>query len=245
MADQNVYDDPVFFANYKKLRASEGSANACVEQPAMFSLCPPAAGLSVLDLGCGSGETCRAFAEMGAARVVGLDLSENMLADARRQTQAQNVSYVQMSMSDLSPLHDTFDLVVSSLAVHYVADFARFAREVYGLLNPGGVFVFSQEHPLTTAPKDGGRWVRDWRGRIRHWALSDYAEPGMRKTRWFVDGVEKYHRPFSAVINALVSAGFSVEKVAEPMPDADMVRRFPKYAKYRHKPDFLLMRVKK
>ena len=142
MADQNVYDDPVFFANYKKLRASEGSANACVEQPAMFSLCPPAAGLSVLDLGCGSGETCRAFAEMGAARVVGLDLSENMLADARRQTQAQNVSYVQMSMSDLSPLHDTFDLVVSSLAVHYVADFARFAREVYGLLNPGGVFVF-------------------------------------------------------------------------------------------------------
>lgn len=142
MADQNVYDDPVFFANYKKLRENEGSANACVEQPAMFSLCPPAAGLSVLDLGCGSGEACRAFAEMGAARVVGLDLSENMLAEARRQTQAENVSYVQMSMSDLSTLHDTFDLVVSSLAVHYVADFERFAREVYDLLNPGGVFVF-------------------------------------------------------------------------------------------------------
>lgn len=41
------------------------------------------------------------------------------------------------------------------------------------------------------------------------------------------------------------SADFSVEKVAEPMPDAATVRRFPKYAKYRHKPDFLLMRVKK
>lgn len=84
MADQNVYDDPVFFANYKKLRENEGSANACVEQPAMFSLCPPVAGLSVLDLGCGSGEACRAFAEMGAARVVGLDLSENMLAGLAR-----------------------------------------------------------------------------------------------------------------------------------------------------------------
>ena len=109
-----------------------------------------------------------------------------------------------------------FDVVFSSLALHYIEDLGLFAKNVYSLLNDGGYFIFSQEHPLTTAPIAGASWSRDPEGNVLHYNLTDYARSGKRSTRWIVDGVEKYHRTFSEIINALVTAGFTIEKMLEP-----------------------------
>jgi len=80
--------------------------------------------------------------------------------------------------------------------------------------------------------------------RIYH-NLSDYARTGRRKTVWIVDGVIKYHRTFSDVVNALTTNGFIVEKVLEPVPDTETVKRLPYFADELHKPNFLLIRAKK
>jgi predicted TPR repeat methyltransferase len=48
-------------------------------------------------------------------------------------------------MSDLSCIDERFDVVFSSLAVHYIKDFNSFIAGVYGLLVDGGIFMFSQE----------------------------------------------------------------------------------------------------
>ena len=69
MSDQNIYDNPAFFAGYTALRDKESNLNNLLEQPAMADLLPNLAGKSVLDLGCGCGGSCRDFVRRGAARV--------------------------------------------------------------------------------------------------------------------------------------------------------------------------------
>ncbi|MBR3082928.1 MAG: class I SAM-dependent methyltransferase, partial [Clostridiales bacterium] len=79
MAEQNIFDNETFFENYQKLREREVNANNLFEIPERFKLLPDLKGLRILDLGCGSGEHCREYIEMGAKTVTGLDISEKML----------------------------------------------------------------------------------------------------------------------------------------------------------------------
>jgi 2-polyprenyl-3-methyl-5-hydroxy-6-metoxy-1,4-benzoquinol methylase len=80
---QNIYDHPEFFENYSRLRRSvEGLAGA-PEWPALRALLPDLRGLQVVDLGCGFGWFCRWAREQGAARVLGIDVSDRMLVEWR------------------------------------------------------------------------------------------------------------------------------------------------------------------
>ena len=245
MSRQNVYDDERFFEGYARLQKNSDSANNLEEKPVLFSLLGSIQGKSVLDMGCGYGENCRAFSEEGALRVLGIDISKKMLAVARKENGTERIDYRRLTIEEVSSLNETFDVVVSSLAVHYVEDFGKLARDVYALLNDGGLFVFSQEHPLTTAPLDGAQWVRDEEGQVDHYRLTDYARSGKRSVSWIVDGVIKYHRSFSELINSLTAAGFRIEEMKEPVPSPEMMRRFPYMAKDIHKPNFLFLKARK
>ena len=242
---QNIYDDPAFFDGYRKLRERPDNANDLFETPALFSLLADLSGAAVLDLGCGMGDHCAEYARRGAARVLGVDISERMLAAAREKNAYPRIEYRRLAMEELSALEGPFDAVASSLAIHYVADFAALARDVHRLLRPGGVFVFSQEHPLTSCYSGGERWTKDADGNKICANIARYSVDGERDSTWFVDGVKKYHRTFSTLINALVDAGFRVERLLEPVPDADMARRYPRHRDLLHKPDFLLVRARR
>ncbi len=245
MSDQNIFDNERFFEGYKKIRENPLSANEIVEKPALFSLCPDLMGKSVLDLGCGYGENCQEFSKMGAKKVVGLDVSKKMIQVASHETSYNNVIYLNISMSDLSSVEGKFDVVVSSLAVHFIQDFNKLLYEIQGLLNDGGLFIFSQEHPLTTALTKDNNWSKDENGDILHYNLSDYSLEGERKTSWIVKDVIKYHRTLSAILNALVNNGYIIERVLEPIPDQTIMKKHPSYRRYYHKPDFLFIRVRK
>lgn len=242
---QNIYDNEEFFDGYHRLRENKQSANEVMEKPALRSLYPDLTGTAVLDLGCGYGENCAEFLTKGAARVVGVDISERMLAVAEAEHGGEGIEFIRGDMSDLSFLTGSFDVVFSSLAVHYVKDFARLAREVAGLLSPGGCFIFSQEHPMTTAPKAGASWTRGDGGDVLHYNLADYGRGGVRHVRWIVDGVIKYHRTFSDIINALTDAGLRVDRMVEPTPTPELILTDKRWEKVYHKPDFLLIRASK
>ncbi|MGH8430161.1 MAG: class I SAM-dependent methyltransferase, partial [Solimonas sp.] len=83
---QNIYDDDAFFAGYSKLPRSVDGLDAAPEWPALQAMLPALEGRHVIDLGCGFGWFCRLAREAGAAHVLGLDVSENMLARARETT---------------------------------------------------------------------------------------------------------------------------------------------------------------
>jgi len=148
-------------------------------------------------------------------------------------------------METLSWPGERFDLAVSSMALHYVADYAGLVRRIASWLSPGGVFVFSTEHPVYLSRATDEGWVRSESGEPLYWALSRYGEEGLRRERWFVDGVEKHHRMVSTLLNGLADAGFVVERVLEPLPDAEMLERHPEWVSEGHRPFCLLVRARK
>ncbi len=245
MKEQNIYDDPTFFEGYKKLRENQASANTLVERPAIFSLCPNVCGKRVLDLGCGYGENCAEFSDLGASCVVGVDLSQKMIDAARAKNLRENVSFIHMSMNDLDRMQGQFDLVVSSLAFHYIEAFDQLLANIHALLCENGLLVFSQEHPLTTAQTGDIYWTKTPQGKVQHYNLTSYANEGERHVEWIVQDVVKYHRTFSTIVNALVQAGFEIEAMQEPIPSEAQRKAYPWTEKCIHKPDFLLVRARK
>ena len=86
MSNQNIYNDPSFFEGYSQLRWGETGLNKVMEEPAIRSLMPDLTGKRVLDLGCGFGHVARYARQMGAAEVLGLDISDRMIEAAREAT---------------------------------------------------------------------------------------------------------------------------------------------------------------
>ena len=245
MSQQNIFDNEIFFSGYKKIREREGNANDLFEIPALLSLMPDLEGKRVLDLGCGYGEHCKMFVARGAERVVGIDISHKMLDVAQRENSDPKIEYVNMPIEEISRIDTCFDVVVSSLAFHYIEDFDSLVKSVYALLADGGVFLFSQEHPLVTAHSGGDRWTKNESGEKLYMNLSNYCLEGVRETAWFIDNIKIYHRTFSSIINTLVGAGFAIEQMIEPIPNEELLKKYPEQRDLFHKPDFLLLRVKK
>ena len=246
MSTQNIYDNDTFFEGYKALRAGESNYNDLLEQPAMAKMLPALTGKTVLDLGCGYGHNCIDFVHRGAKRVVGIDISEKMLAVAKSESAHEKIEYLNMSMTDIAALDETFDFIYSSLAFHYVKDFDSFAKTMFAVLNNGGRLLFSQEHPIITATVDGnGHFNKDENGNRVSYTFSDYNKPGERKVHWYVDGVIKYHRTFSDVINVLAKAGFVIEEICEPTLEDWAVEKLPTIVKEYIKPNFLIVKARK
>lgn len=242
---QNVFDNELFFNEYKRLRDKEDCANLIEEKPFLFSLLPDMTEKTILDLGCGYGENCMKFIKLGAEKVIGIDISEKMLDVARNENCHENIEYKNMSMEEISGITQKFDIVISSLAIHYVRDFNKLAADVYGLLNDGGLFIFSQEHPLNTAPIDDFGWCRDENHNILHFKLRDYNLSGERVITWVIDGVVKYHRKFDDIVNGLSDNQFLIVKMIEPRLSEEVVEMYPQYEKNLHKPNFLMIKARK
>jgi len=85
-AESQIYDNEEFFERYSWLGRSVEGLDGAPEWPALCALLPDLRGLKVLDLGCGFGWFCRWARQKGAAHVLGIDVSERMLARSRATT---------------------------------------------------------------------------------------------------------------------------------------------------------------
>ena len=246
---QNIYDDPAFSKEYDDLREGKKGTNAndLIEIPNFRKLMPDVVSKSILDLGCGYGENDKYYKEKGAKYVLGIDISNHMIKKANEKYKIPGCEYEVTSMEDISNIKKKFDIVMSSLAFHYVENFDKLIKDTYNLLNEGGYLVFSQEHPFTTCIKytenvSKGHTVID----NKYFGLfSDYNRPGIRTKKWFDKSVEKYHRNFEEIINTLVSNGFVIDKILEPKPTEEIITKNPKYVNQWDRPFFLFVRAKK
>lgn len=233
---QNIYDDPEFFAAYGQLQRSVDGLPGAPEWPAVRALLLDLKGLRVVDLGCGYGWFSRWARETGAGRVLGLDVSEAMLARAREMTSDAAIEYSRADLEELDLPPTSFDLAYSSLAFHHVEKLEQLLATVHRALAPGGRLVFSAEHPIYSAPAN-----RDWStgadGR-RIWPLDGYLVEGRRTTDWLASGVVKYHRTIGTQLNLLIRLGFMIEHVEEWGPsDAQLAAR-PELTEHRERPMF-------
>lgn len=236
---QNIYDNPEFFEAYSHLRRSlEGLAGAA-EWPVLRALLPALHDLSVLDLGCGYGWFCRWASEQGAAEVLGIDVSENMLARARSATTQARITYRRTDMEELELPDAAFDLVYSSLALHYVEDFSGLIARVRRALKPEGNLVFSIEHPIYMAA-DHPEWLQDRTG-SRVWPVSQYFMEGRRLTDWLARDVVKQHRTLGTTLNTLIRQGFLLTHVEEWQPTDRQIEQWPGIEEDRERPIFLIV----
>lgn len=238
---QNIYDDPIFFAGYSKLRRSVHGLAGAPEWPAMQAMLPALQGLKIADLGCGYGWFCQWAGAQGAAQVQGFDLSEKMLERAAAATSDRAIEYRRADLETLELPAAAFDLVYSSLTLHYIRDLPRLFACIYRALLPGGRFVFSIEHPIFMA-SPAADWLADAQGN-KVWPVSRYQLEGPRLTNWLAEGVVKQHRTMGTLFSQLIAAGLVITHVNEWGPTTAQIEQQPALAEEAERPMLLLVGV--
>lgn len=247
---QNIYDNDIFFEGYHEMRTTKKgtSANDLIEIPTIRSMLPDLTGKKVLDLGCGYGENAKFFIEKGASYVLGTDISTNMIDIANKENYFDNVEFKVLAMEDISNLDEKFDVVISSLAVHYVEDYEKLLTDIYNLLNDGGMFIYSQEHPIQTGTilnKECNGSDNIYLGDKQYYLVSDYNRNGKRIVNWNNCDVVKYHRNFSYIINTIIKTNFEIDEIIEPIPNDEILKVKPKYENQFNRPYFLFIKMSK
>lgn len=241
---ENKYDDAKFFEQYSQMARSVGGLKAAGEWPTLQKMLPDLKNKRVLDLGCGFGWHCQYAVEQGAQSVVGVDISEKMLEAARKMHPSLAIEYIRMPIEDIDfPAH-SFDVVISSLAFHYIASFGDICKKIQSALSDGGDFVFSVEHPIFTAYGNQD-WYYDPQGRRLHWPVDRYFDEGMRKAIFLGETVTKYHKTLTSYVNSLLQTGFQLTGLVEPKVDAAFIQANPGSEDELRRPLFLIVSAKK
>lgn len=203
---------------------------ADLEFSATTSLIPDVDGKRVLDAGCGTGTYTEWLLDQ-EAKVVGVDVSEEMLSHAIKKADTQ----AEFHQADLEePLdfaaENAFDGIVSSLTLDYVKNWRRTFSEFARILKSDGFIVFSVLHPRATFLSN---------------IEKDYFNIEVEKKDWAVD-IPYYRRPFSETINPLLETGFQIDTVCDPQPTEEFEEKSPKrYEKKARHPVFLCVRAMK
>lgn len=219
---ENHYDNETFFQKYSQMTRSQQGLQGAGEWSELQKLLPDFRGKRVLDLGCGYGWHCKYAADQGAFSVLGTDLSEKMLQRAGQLNPAPQITYQRAAMEDLRFVAGSFEVVLSSLAFHYVEAFGPLVERIYRWLTPGGDFVFSVEHPVFTA-YGSQDWYYNEKGEILHFPVDNYYYEGRREAIFLGEKVVKYHRTLTTYLDTLLRAGFELCRIVEPQPPENMM----------------------
>lgn len=97
---------------------------------------------TVMDLGCGGGIYCKAWAELGAKQVIGVDFSHVMLqAAADNCSGLGNVHFHQGDATQTGWASQSVDILFARALIHHLPDTRPFFAEAFRLLKPGGVII--------------------------------------------------------------------------------------------------------
>ena len=241
---QNKYDDKRFFEKYSVLDRSKRGLEGAAEWGTLRKMLPEMKAKRILDLGCGFGWHCRYAVENGAEKALGIDISANMIKEAKSMTQSEKISYICLPVEDISFDGKSFDIVISSLVFHYVGSFENICKKIHSWLTAGGDFVFSVEHPVFTA-HGSQDWHYDKKQKRMHWPVDNYFSEGKRDTVFLGEQVEKYHKTFSTYINTLIQSGFEITAIEEPRPDKQLLKENPETADELRRPGMLIVAARK
>jgi SAM-dependent methyltransferase len=203
--------------------------NALYERPAILQAAGNVRGLRVADIGCGAGLHLRHFLEQGAANVVGLDNNDALLKHAEKNTEHRaSIHRHDLNIVPLPLESNAFDLVVSSLTLHYVESWNRVLAELARALDRGGRLVFSVGHPVPDFESSKS---------LDYFAIEEIFE------EWPDLGVKvkSYRRPLSKIYADLHATGFAIDEIIEPRPCSSMEKLYPDlFESLNRKPAFII-----
>jgi ubiquinone/menaquinone biosynthesis C-methylase UbiE len=215
-----------------------------LNNPAFLKLVGNLKDKKVLDVGCGEGYNTRIFARLGAD-MTGIDISSNMIEHARQAEKQEplGIRYEVASYTDLSMFqNESFDTVVSTMALMDSPDYEKAVPEIYRVLRRQGDCFFSISHPCFMTKGFG--WVKDKYGKEASLTVSGYFNKEHWIESWRFSHAPKsediplfaipcFGRTLSEYINPLIEAGFILKELQEPRPTVKMCREHPFLQKWR------------
>lgn len=236
---ENKYDDDEFFKKYSQMNRSKSGLKAAGEWSELQKILPDFKEKSVLDLGCGYGWHCKYAIENGAKSALGTDISQKMLDMAQKINFDNKIKYICAAMEDLKLSDNEFDIILSSLALHYIKDYKSIVQNIYKWLKPGGLFIFSAEHPVFTSYGTQD-WYYDKNGEILHFPVDNYYCEGEREAIFLGQKVTKYHRTLTTYLNTLLENNLIIKNIIEPKPPEKM-RHLPEMQNEMRRPMMLIV----
>jgi SAM-dependent methyltransferase len=240
-AGATYLNDDQRFTDYAAHRHRADSPNETLERPIFIELVGAVKGLDILDLGCGDGLYGRELLTAGGQSYTGIESAQSMAEAATVNLQDRAAQIVHCQIEDWPFPNECFDLVVSRLALHYVADLATTFRNVYQTLRPSGRFIFSVVHPVITASDKS----RAGGGKRLDWIVDDYFVPGPRSVYFMGAQVEQIHRTVEDLFGTLQRSGFVVEQLRESSPRPEQFTDQALYARRQRIPLFLFLAGRK
>ncbi len=206
-------------SDYEDFTNRENSYSNEIEWPCIKEMLPILKDKTILDIGCGTGRFSFYFDSYEPKSILGIDISEEMLAYAKNKNKSYRIKFQKCSVEDISEIvSEKFDFVFSSTATHYFPDLKEAFRSIHNVLAENGIVILSAMHPLYTAEypfdKDG-----EWKIRYLHKEIREYYQPWTKYGK-SKNGVvcKSYHYTFSDYINGLREAGLEVKEIQEPGP---------------------------
>lgn len=207
---KRMYDKIAEAYHIKRQTPEDATWNDYLESPAMEkTIAPLVKDKRVLDLGCGTGLLTRKIAEWGG-EVRGLDLSDNMIEIACKES--PEIDF-RVGSTEAIPFEDnSFDIVASSLVMHYIKELRPSFEEIGRILKRGGDFVFSMHHPfqesfdLNKSNKNGDQILRPYFNNDKYY--------------WKMCGekIPSFHHTFEKIVKSLKEAGFVLKDLVECRP---------------------------
>lgn len=240
---KNEYDNENFFYQYAQMPRSKNGLSSAGEWHQFKSLFPPLKGKYVLDLGCGYGWHSKFSIEQGASQVLGIDLSQKMIEEAKRRNMDSKIVYRICGIEEYEYPENTWDVVISNLALHYIENLEQIFQKVYKTLKSNGIFLFNIEHPIFTAGVEQD-WIYKEDGTPQYWPIDHYFISGERKTHFLGCEVTKQHHTLTQIFMGLLHHGFLLEAIEEAKPPKEM-RNLPGMEHELRRPMMLLVKAKK
>jgi SAM-dependent methyltransferase len=212
--------------------ASQNLYNAYYDRPAVLSLLPSVEGQRVLDIGCGPGLYVEWLIEHGA-RVVGIDISREMVERARQRVKDGALFYQHDIAQPLTFARDaSFDIAIAPLMIHYVTDRVSMLQEVARVLTIDGCLVLSTQHPFADWQRHGGSYF-----------ATELVEDTWRREQ------RNFQMPFwrvslTTLCDEFSQAGFYIDRLLEPQPVPEGEKIDPEdYRKMMGQPGFIVFRL--
>lgn len=226
----DVYGSAEFALSYAN-KIEYNSHNAMYERPATLSLISDVKGQKVLDAGCGPGIYSEWLLDKGA-EVTAIDFSDEMIKLTKEKTNDKARVIKANLNSPLSFLNDgEFDLIISSMVLHYIKDWRNLFSEFNRVLKLNGILVFSTGHPCMDF--------------FLH-PEGNYFDTELIEEEWpsYNIKMKSYKRPLGDIFKVLKETDFRFDEMLEPQPLNECKDKFPDaFETLSRKPWFICFRA--